>query len=82
MKKEIRILIDNKEIEYYELDDYLKNINCVYKDNGKWYIEYKEDKNILEKCDLQGCELNDVQNEFKEKIDILIEAVNEINRRI
>lgn len=36
--KQITILIDGKEVEYFEATDELKDMEYIYKKDGKWYI--------------------------------------------
>ena len=76
MKKEIKIFIDNQEIEYYELDDYLKNINCIYKEDGKWFIEYKEEDKKIKKLDIISSDSGTMYECIANKINEIIDYIN------
>ena len=79
MKEQIQILIDGKEIEYYELEEHFKNLDCITKEDGKWFIHRKpiEDKKI-ETIDYIGYgEDGDLQYQIIDKINEIIDKLNE-----
>ena len=55
MNSKIKILVDDKEIDYYEFADEIRNGDYFFKENGEWYLHKRptteEDKKI-EKLDI------------------------------
>lgn len=50
MNSKIKILVDDKEIDYYAFADELRNGDYFFKENGEWYLHKRptiiEDKKI------------------------------------
>lgn len=81
MKEQIQILIDGKEIEYYELDSHLNNLEYITKEDGKWVIYHKKpiEYNKIDKLDLHipvdnsNATYNGI---FMNKINEIIDYIN------
>lgn len=84
MNRKIKILVDDKEIDYYEFADEVRNGDYFFKENGEWYL-YKRPTIIEEDKKIEKIyeDNDDFKNDKRlyrptKNIEVLANKINEI----
>lgn len=84
MNRKIKILVDDKEIDYYEFADEIRNGDYFFKENGEWYLHKRptieEDKKIEKLEGYISCGWNGTCKDLKR--DELFEDLKKIGNKI
>lgn len=82
--KQIKMYIDDKEVDFTDFTEEVSKLDYVYKVDGKWYFHQKqvEDKKIekIEKLEIVSSDSGTMYEYIANKINEIIDYINKENK--